>query len=106
MQTSACDNESMSLPLLQRDGVANESPHVVILGAGASLAACPNGDRYGRRLPVMANLVETVGLAPILKRGGISATAAANFENLYSLIATDPARADLCAEIETRVRDY
>ncbi len=41
----------MTLPDLRPDGIANESPHVVILGAGASLAACPNGDWYGRRLP-------------------------------------------------------
>jgi len=33
-------------------------PHVFILGAGASVAACPDGDRNGRRLPVMANFVE------------------------------------------------
>jgi hypothetical protein len=31
-------------------------PHVVILGAGASVAAFPGGDRYGRLLPVMDNL--------------------------------------------------
>lgn len=96
----------MPLPALQPDGVANESPHVVILGAGASLAACPKGDRHGRRLPVMANLVETVGLKPILERAGIPATATSDFEKLYSMIATDPTRDDLRVQIETRVRDY
>jgi len=30
------------------------TPHVVLLGAGASRAACPAGDGDGRRLPLMA----------------------------------------------------
>ncbi len=34
--------------------------HVVLLGAGASLAAFPNGDRLGRTLPLMKNLVEVL----------------------------------------------
>jgi hypothetical protein len=33
-------------------------PRVVILGAGASIAACPSGDANGRRLPVMIDFVE------------------------------------------------
>ena len=50
--------------------IANTSmgghPHVVILGAGASLAAFPNGDKNGRQLPLMNNLVEVVGLRSLL----------------------------------------
>ena len=30
----------------------NCRPHVVILGAGSSYAAIPNGDKYGRKIPV------------------------------------------------------
>jgi hypothetical protein len=37
-----------------------ERAHVVILGAGASLAAFPDGDKYGIKLPLMNNLVETL----------------------------------------------
>jgi hypothetical protein len=40
----------------------NTRPHVVILGAGASLAAFPNGDRNGRRLPLMKDFVDVVAL--------------------------------------------
>ncbi|MDT8452640.1 MAG: hypothetical protein RQ936_07855, partial [Gammaproteobacteria bacterium] len=37
-------------------------PHVVILGAGASYAAFPNGDARGNKLPLMNNFVETLGI--------------------------------------------
>ena len=35
-------------------------PHVVILGAGASLAAFPNGDANGIRLPLMLDFIEKI----------------------------------------------
>ena len=40
-------------------------PHVVFLGAGASVAACPQGDKNGRHLPTMENFVDIIGLAPL-----------------------------------------
>ena len=45
---------------------------VVLLGAGASLAAFPNGDRDGRRLPLMDHVIELVGFAPRLDEAGIN----------------------------------
>ncbi len=47
-------------------------PHVLILGAGASRAAFPKGDRNGKSLPLMDDFVETVGLNSILEEQGIS----------------------------------
>ena len=94
----------MTLPDLRPDGVANESPHVVILGAGASLAACPRGDRYGRRLPTMANLAEIVGLSTVLKDAGFDQNA--NFEGVYSAIVADPAKQELRVTLELRIREY
>ena len=40
-------------------------PHVVILGAGASYAAFPNGDMHGRKLPLMNNFVERGSSLPL-----------------------------------------
>lgn len=40
--------------------------HVVILGAGASYAAFPGGDKHGRKLPLMNNLIETLGLQDLI----------------------------------------
>ena len=45
-------------------------PHVVIVGAGASAAAFPDGDRNGKRLPTMLDFASTLGLDAILKETG------------------------------------
>lgn len=79
--------------------------HVVILGAGASLAALPKGDRNGRRLPLMSNFVEVVGLEPILSKAGIDATGQ-NFGSLYSRLALDSRYADCTRQIERAVFEY
>lgn len=58
-------------------------PHVFILGAGASRAALPEGDRQGRRLPLMNDLVEVVGLGSVLDGHGVTYRGE-NFETVYS----------------------
>lgn len=79
--------------------------HVVILGAGASRAAFPDGDRTGRKLPVMADLAELLDLAPLIRRHGFS-DAVADFETLFSsLYECDPHSA-LVAQSEDRIREY
>jgi hypothetical protein len=95
-------------PYTIADEVADTShgrPHVVVLGAGASLAAFPNGDANGRRLPLMADFVQVVGLGPTLERHGISYTGA-NFEELYASLAADPSAKDALADIEITVTAY
>jgi hypothetical protein len=59
------------------------APHVLLLGAGASLSAFPNGDKHGRKLPLMKNLVEICGIDRILSQAGINIENR-NFEDLYS----------------------
>lgn len=81
-------------------------PHVVILGAGASLAAFPSGDRNGRRLPLMLDFVETVGLGPILDRHNINYTPGENFEDLYSGLHEAPEHSSALHELETAVQSY
>ncbi len=46
----------------QRQSISIGRPHVVVLGAGASLAAVPKGDKRGIKPPLMANFVSTLGL--------------------------------------------
>lgn len=76
------------------------APHIVILGAGASHAALPDGDANGRTLPVMNSLVDTVGLGDLVaprQRGE-------NFERIYSeVLAEDAGRA---REMEQRIEAY
>jgi len=77
-------------------------PHVVLLGAGASLAACPKGDKFGRRLPTMANLVETLRLAGLIP----PSLHGMNFEEAYTSLSADPSAAASAGEIERRIYDY
>ncbi len=83
----------------------NKRFHVVILGAGASLAAFPNGDRNGRHLPLIKNFVDVVGLGGLLAANNINPPYN-DFEAIYSDIAVDPNRAVLRKELEQRVQDY
>jgi hypothetical protein len=57
-------------------------PHVVVLGAGASRAVCPRGDKNGRVLPLMQDLTGIVGLRRLLRSWGIDPDQ--NFEEIFS----------------------
>lgn len=80
-------------------------PHVVILGAGASRAAFRDGDANGNGLPVMNDLVEVVGLKPLLQSHGVPFESQ-NFEALYAELCADPGKVPLRTELEDRIRDY
>lgn len=77
-------DEPKTLPRLDIKTGINHSPHVVILGAGASRACCLNGDRNGRKLPLMVDFVETLGIHKIIKACGVDSVG--NFESVYSRI--------------------
>lgn len=80
-------------------------PHVVLLGAGASRAAFPRGERNGKLLPVMADFFETAAVADALASKDISYSGR-NFEELYSELARDPAKAKAREALERAVFDY
>lgn len=92
-------------PELEIKTVKVGRPHVVILGAGASRAACSNGDANGRSFPVMDDLVDLVGLADILSRHGVEYTDQ-NFESIYSSLAKDPELDKCRRELEQAISDY
>ena len=62
--------------------VNTNRPHVVVLGAGASRACCLQGDKNGRQLPLMNDLVDTVGLRIQFENWGIDPEQ--NFEDIFS----------------------
>lgn len=93
------------LPALEVKTNTNHSPHVVILGAGASLAALPNGDYYGRKLPLMNNLVETVGFKNIIAKYGIKYKEE-NFEHFYDKLVSSGRYPELTKNIESIIEDY
>lgn len=80
-------------------------PHVVILGAGASYAALPQGDKHGRRLPLMNNLIETLGIEDIVAKTGLRFETP-NFEDIYASIHQDPGLIEIREELEFQVYRY
>jgi hypothetical protein len=80
--------------------------HVVILGAGASVASTlRNPLSNGKKLPLMNNFIETVGLTDIIDTipNHIKSD---NFEILYSNLYLDDPKSKQIKEIEKRVYNY
>ncbi len=80
-------------------------PHLVLLGSGASLAAFPNGDRNGRKLPLTNNLVQVVGLEGVLNEAKVDYEGR-NFEDVYSDLHGRVESKSVIEEIENRIRGY
>ncbi|MCD2424388.1 hypothetical protein LQ567_16530 [Niabella pedocola] len=80
------------------------APHVVILGAGASLAAFPNGDKNGRKLPLMNSLVDMLELKSILPKK--YSPYFNDFEKLYGIINADLKQQKLKEQIDRAVYNY
>ena len=80
--------------------------HIVILGAGASIAATQrNAERNGKVLPSMLNFIDIVGLEDIVAEVPVELRSP-NFETLYgNLYASDP-NSWLLDEIQGRIQDY
>ena len=85
--------------------VSGKRRHLVLLGAGASLASCPNGDEFGKRLPLMHDLVNVTGLKELLERNRIDYIDQ-NFESLYSRLHENPNNQLLCLEINRKLQEY
>lgn len=57
-------------------------PHVVILGAGASCAAIPHGDKNGKKISAMNGFIDQLGLRSVLDRVELF-TQSSNLEDIY-----------------------
>lgn len=80
--------------------------HIVILGAGASIAATMrNAEFSSKQLPSMDNFVDVVGLNDIVDNLP-EPLLAKNFEDLYSKLHSDNPNSPEISEIESRVREY
>jgi hypothetical protein len=79
--------------------------HLVILGAGASRAAFPNGEVSGKLLPLMEDFVDIVPIQSLLEKNGIE-WRGRNFEEVYSNLTTDSSMSAICRELETTIYDY
>lgn len=81
------------------------NPHIYILGAGASRAAFPNGDKHGMKLPLMADFIETLGLEVFLKNHGIK-NESNNIEDIYDTIYNSDPNSPILHEINDRINIY
>jgi hypothetical protein len=69
-------------------------PHFVLLGAGASKAALPHGDKNGRGLPLLRDLATELGVAASFPED-LRQLATGDFEAAYSrLYERDPGQAE------------
>lgn len=80
-------------------------PHIVILGAGASYAAFPNGDKNGVRLPLMNNFVDILGLNDLLTQTGINFETD-NFEKIYDQLHQNDTHREIREELEKVIYAY
>ncbi|MEO8112001.1 MAG: hypothetical protein ABI594_18275 [Ginsengibacter sp.] len=80
--------------------------HVVILGAGASVASTlRNPATNGKPLPLMNNFIEVVGLTEVIAKIP-DRLKSDNFEILYSNLHQDNPESEEIGEIENRVYEY
>src|SRR2546426_6693779 len=108
LNKSSVDEASFQMEKSVADEIAQVSmgrPHVVLLGAGASRAAFPNGERNGRRLPLMLDFADIVPVAPIFAEAGIP-LGGRNFEDAYTELALAADKTSLRDAVERVVFDY
>lgn len=80
-------------------------PHVVILGAGATIAAIPNGDKNGRKSSVMSGFIEALGMTETLKSVNLQ-TKSNNLEDIYSELHSRTEYDSIREELDRRIRAY
>jgi hypothetical protein len=80
-------------------------PHVVILGAGATMATIPDGDKNGKKSSVMNGFIEALGMMEALK-GITLKTTSNNLEDIYSELHDRPECDGIRNELDKKIREY
>lgn len=79
--------------------------HTVILGAGATMATIPNGDKNGKKSSVMNGMIHELALDDLLKDVKID-TESNNIEDIYSGLYMKPEYQGVVVELEKRIYKY
>lgn len=87
----------------QINNTSMRKPHLVILGAGASKATLPNGDKNKTPLPLMNDLIDLLDLHSLIEDYSIS-NSSKKFEEFYSSISD--MYPELSRKIENKIYDY
>lgn len=82
-----------------------ERPHLVILGAGATVATIPFGDKNGRKASCMNNFIEELDMGAILD-GVRLHTTSTNLEDIYSELHDRTDCTEVRETLEHRIYDY
>ena len=82
-----------------------ERPHLVILGAGATVATIPFGDKNGRKASCMNNFIEELDMGAILD-GVRLHTTSTNLEDIYSELHDRTDCTEVREILEHRIYDY
>ena len=88
----------------QIDDVSAKRPHFVLLGAGASRAALPNGDKNGRQVPLLKEVAQSLMLEQYFP-DDLKVLAHDDFEAAYSKLF-DLGSSNELDFIDHLVRDY
>ncbi|TMP54803.1 hypothetical protein [Pseudoalteromonas sp. S1612] len=80
-------------------------PHVVLMGAGASVATIPNGDKNGMKTSVMDGFIEKLGMSEIIANLNLE-TSSDNLEDIYAEIASKAEYEDVRNTLDESIRDY
>jgi len=93
------------MPIEENIQEISKKPHLVILGAGATIATIPNGDKNGRKSSVMKNFIAELGLENYLE--GIKLrTKSKNLEGIYSELFERDDFAEIRNKLEEEIRSY
>lgn len=82
-----------------------KKPHLVILGAGATMATIPNGDKFGKKSSCMNNFLSELGLQNLLDGIDIH-TNSTNIEKIYSELHERSDCSKVVRKIEDTIYDY
>jgi hypothetical protein len=85
--------------------IMKDRPHVVILGAGATIAAIPNGDKNGRKSSVMDGFIDKLGMRSIIENVNLK-TSSENLEDIYSELYERDDCSYARDQLDQKIRDY
>lgn len=80
-------------------------PHVVILGAGATVATIPGGDKNGRKSSVMDGFLARLGMLEVIKDAHL-VTQSGNLEDIYSELHEREEYEPIRTLLDQRIREY
>ena len=99
------DGNSRRFPNINIENKRLMNPHVVIVGAGASIAACKI-DKNGKEVPLLRNIHKILKLTSELEKYNFSDKQMSAFEKLYSDIYGKSEYQELQKKLESKVCDY